>query len=61
MDGEVVIVGNTTLNSTRFFSCNNGFRLVGNDTVICEDSEDWNSEDPVCSGKPLFSDCFSAL
>jgi hypothetical protein len=39
---------NVTVGSTAIFSCENGYRLVGNSAVICQLNSLWNGTTPTC-------------
>ena len=38
---------------TVHFVCNQGYRLVGNDSTTCQASGDWSAESPTCVGMSL--------
>lgn len=40
--------GRTSYGSVAEFSCNLGFSLVGQQTVICQSSGSWNGNTPTC-------------
>ncbi|XP_052796583.1 sushi, von Willebrand factor type A, EGF and pentraxin domain-containing protein 1-like isoform X2 [Mya arenaria] len=41
----------TTYESVGVFYCDDGYDLIGDDTVYCQDSGEWNGTTPVCSIK----------
>ena len=41
---------NVTYGSIVKFSCNNGFRLSGAKSVLCQSKGQWNDSKPTCTG-----------
>ena len=36
--------------STATYSCNNGYNLIGNDTMTCQSNGYWSGQPPICEG-----------
>lgn len=47
-NGDVRVSG-VEVGGIATYSCDVGFRLVGNSTRVCQDSVTWSGEAPVCS------------
>ena len=46
----MVNVTTTTITSLAFYYCDEGFRLSGEDTRVCQASGFWRERDPTCEG-----------
>ena len=46
----MVNVTMTTITSLAFYYCDEGFRLSGEDTRVCQASGFWRGRDPTCEG-----------
>lgn len=49
--GEVKFVPNTKLGAYAKFSCNKGFKLVGDESRRCQKNGDWSGSQPICKSK----------
>ncbi len=49
-NGEVMI-GDLEMGSTANFSCNPGYVISGESTLICESGGEWSSAPPTCESK----------
>ena len=49
-NGQVEMLTGLSFNSTAEYSCSDGYILVGNDTVVCQDDGTW-SDSPNCQGR----------
>ena len=50
----------TTYGSTITFSCNIGYKLIGNDSITCQANKEWNGSVPTCENESdCGSDCIS--
>lgn len=39
------------LDSTAAYSCESGYKLIGQATRTCQDDETWSEQEPTCDGK----------
>ena len=46
--GQVSHMAKTTLGQTATYSCNPGYKLVGDNIRICHASGDWSGSAPTC-------------
>ena len=46
----------TQFGSVAFYSCNEGFRLVGAETQTCQDNGEWSGTAPTCQGVHLVNE-----
>ena len=51
--------GAVSIFSTKFkgkavFMCDEGFKLVGDEELFCEDTETWSDKPPTCEGETHF-------
>ena len=49
-DGTVELTG-TTYNSEAVYSCNTGYRMIGNRMRTCSESGVWSGALPMCTGE----------
>ena len=49
----LMVINDTTFNSTASYSCDTGYELVGNTTRICQANGNWSGDQPSCLGKYL--------
>ena len=55
MDPENGMVNMTgqDVGDTAFYSCNDGFLLVGSMTTVCQSNGMWSSDPPICLRKQI--------
>ena len=51
----MIVYTNTTFNATVTFTCDIGYRLIGNDTNTCDESGTWNGTIPECQIVGMYS------
>ena len=54
LNGKVIYPNGTTLNELAFYTCDDGYEIVGADTRVCHATGDWSPDAPTCEG----SECF---
>ena len=54
-NGQVTHVTGTDLGQTAHYSCNTGYNLVGNSTLVCQATGNWSGSAPTCEGMLLHS------
>ena len=42
---------------TIHYECNDGYTLVGSDTIMCNETGEYHPQPPKCEGKPTASMC----
>ena len=53
VNGSVDYNAGTTFRQTANYSCNIGYRLVGDSTQTCQAIGEWSGSAPTCQGMPL--------
>ena len=38
------------INDTATYFCDNGYELIGDDTIICQSVGNWSGSPPICQG-----------
>ena len=41
----------STLHSVAMYNCSTGYKLNGNNHVVCQQNESWSGEQPTCKGE----------
>ena len=49
-NGDVVIISNKFEGKAEF-TCDEGFKLVGEEELFCEETERWSDKPPTCEGE----------
>ena len=50
VNGSVDYTAGTTFRQTANYSCNTGYRLVGDSTQMCQATGNWSGSAPTCQG-----------
>lgn len=53
LNGSVTMKHGTTFGQIARYSCEDGFNLIGNETLICSANGSWSREEPVCKVKGI--------
>lgn len=46
-----VLIGTRVPGSTALYTCNSGYKVVGEDTRNCQNNGDWSGQAPICMRK----------
>ena len=49
-DNGLVLLTGKDIGSTGNYSCEQGFTLSGNVTIVCIDHGEWSGQEPTCNG-----------
>ena len=58
-NGSVTHTVGTSLGQTAIYSCNTGYKLVGDNTRTCQATGNWSGSPPTCQGMYVYKLTFS--
>ncbi len=54
MNGMVDTSSGTTFMNTATYTCNDGYRLIGDHTRMCQANATWSGTAPICNCKSIY-------